>query len=52
MDDKEKEILPDCEPEEAYSPRPRWQVWGARIGLVIFLIFVALQILGIARGGL
>ena len=39
-------------PSEGYTPRPAWQVWGARIGLVIFLIFVALQILQIARGGM
>ena len=24
--------------EEAYVPRPRWQVWGARIALVVFII--------------
>ena len=52
MEDMEKDNLPAQEQEEAYEPRPSWQVWGARIGLVIFLIFVALQILGIARGGL
>ena len=39
-------------PEEGYIPRPAWQVWGARIGLVIFLLFVALQLLQIAGGGL
>ncbi len=38
--------------EEGYSPRPQWQVWGARIGLVIFLIFVAIQLMQIAGGGL
>ena len=44
---------PELEPQqEAYEPRPRWQVWGARIGLVIFLVFVALQLLQIAGGGL
>lgn len=40
------------ETEEGYMPRPGWQVWGARIGLVIFIGFVALQIISIARGGL
>ena len=39
-------------PAEGYTPRPAWQVWGARIGLIIFLIFVVLQILQIARGGM
>ena len=23
--------------EEGYKPRPAWQVWAARIGLVIFI---------------
>lgn len=25
-------------PEEEYVPRPLWQVWGARIALVIFIL--------------
>ena len=40
------------ENQEGYTPRPMWQVWGARFALVLFLIFVAYQILSIARGGL
>ena len=24
--------------EEGYKPRPAWQVWGARIGRVIFIL--------------
>lgn len=40
------------EPQEGYVPRPAWQVWGARIGLVLFLMIVAYQILSIAGGGL
>ena len=39
-------------PEERYVPRPRWQVWAARVGLVLFIIIVIAQILGIAAGGL
>ena len=39
-------------PDEGYTPRPSWQVWCARIGLVLFLLFVAYQILSIAGGGL
>ena len=38
--------------EEGYVPRPAWQVWCARIALVLFLLFVAYQILSIAGGGL
>ena len=37
--------------QEGYVPRPGWQVWGARIGLVVFLLLVAMQVLSIARGG-
>lgn len=40
------------EKEEGYIPRPVWQVWGARIALVVFLIFVVYQLLSVARGGL
>ena len=36
-----EEIRPEDFADE-YIPRPRWQVWGARIGLVFMLIAVAL----------
>ena len=52
--ERERETV-DAAPEvqeEGYVPRPKWQVWGARIGLVLFLLFVAYQILSIAGGGL
>ena len=39
-------------PEEGYVPRPAWQVWAARIGLVLFILFVIYQIMSIATGGL
>lgn len=44
---------PPIVPEETehYVPRPRWQVWCARIGLVLFLIFVVYQLLAVAGGG-
>jgi len=38
--------------QEAYVPRPKWQVWAARVGLVLFLLFVIYQFLTIARGGM
>ena len=38
--------------EEGYVPRPAWQLWMARLGLVIFIGFVILQIVEIYRGGL
>ncbi len=40
-------------PEEAgYTPRPVWQVWMARIGLVFMLLFVIYQLIVVATGGL
>ena len=38
--------------QEVYVPRPSWQVWAARIGLVLFILFVLYQVLVIARGGM
>ena len=42
-------ILPD---PEHYHPRPAYQVWAARLGLVIVIIAVILYYYYIARGGL
>ena len=40
-------------PEEGgYTPRPAWQVWAARIGLVIMIIAIALYYYNIATGGI
>ena len=49
---RENENLEPEQEQEAYVPRPAWQVWGARIGLVIFIGFVILELLTIAGGGL
>ena len=35
------EFNPELE-QEAYVPRPRWQVWGARIALAGVLVALAL----------
>ena len=40
------------EPREGYVPRPAWQVWAARIGLVIMIISVILYYWHIASGGM
>lgn len=48
--ENEEEKLPEQEPE--YTPRPAWQVWCARIGLVLFLILLFMYYRNIARGGL
>ena len=50
MDDfREKEQF---EKEEGYVPRPAWQVWMARAGLVLFILFVIWQLVQIATMGL
>ena len=36
--------------ETHYEPRPAWQLWGARIGLVLFILFVIWQVVQIYRG--
>ena len=38
--------------EQGYVPRPAWQVWMARVGLVFMILFVIYQILTIATGGM
>ena len=40
------------QPKSSYTPRPAWQVWLARIGLVIMIISVALYYWHIASGGM
>ena len=46
-------VNPAAEEETTgYVPRPAWQVWAARVALVIFIGFVILQIWQIAGGGL
>ena len=41
--------VPEEEPKEAYVPRPAWQVWAARIGLVIMIISIILWLNNIAH---
>ena len=36
--EKEFENEQQEQEQERYVPRPRWQVWGARIALVVFII--------------
>ena len=47
--DNQNEQIPS--PQEGYIPRPKWQVWAARIGVVIFIGIVILQVLQIAGAG-
>ena len=36
---------------EGYKPRPKWQIWAARVGLVIFIAFLIVYYLIYFRGG-
>ena len=51
MDEQRNEKQQEQTPESGYTPRPAWQVWAARIGLVVFILFVIYQIMNIAGGG-
>lgn len=42
----------DEQKQEGYMPRPKSEVWLARVGLVLFIAFVIYQIVSIASGGL
>ena len=37
--------------QKGYEPRPAWQVWGARIALVIFILYLIMYYANILRGG-
>ena len=55
MENEEKLIgdQPEVQEEKPkYKARPAWQVWGARIGLVIMIIAIILYYIHIATGGM
>ena len=49
--EEERIDKPEEQEQEVYTERPRWQVNLARIGLVIFILFVIYQIFNLATGG-
>ncbi len=51
MEHEEQETGSPTPETEGYTPRPAWQVWGARIGLVIFILMIIMYYINIARGG-
>ncbi len=56
MENEEKIVneqeMPEVQPApEGYKPRPAWQVWAARLGLVIFIAFLIVYYLIYFRGG-
>ena len=38
--------------QETYQPRPKWQVWGARVCLVVFILVLLMYYMNLMRGGL
>ena len=51
MDELNRDEIPAEEEKPVYTPRPVWQVWAARIGLVIMILAVLLYYWHIASGG-
>ena len=51
MQNDETQSVPQ-EEKKPYQPRPVWQVWAARVGLVIMIISIILYYIHIATGGL
>jgi len=49
----EETPAPEAPAEEAprYVPRPQWQVWAARIGLVLFIMLLIAYYMTMFRGG-
>ena len=48
----EEERVDIPEEEQPYEPRPVWQVWLARIALVLFLALIVMYYVNISRGGI
>lgn len=48
MDQPKETMAPE---QDGYIPRPAWQVWAARAGLVVFIGIVIAQILQLAGAG-
>ena len=46
----DEEIL-EQEPQEKYTPRPKWQVWGAWILLALFIVLLIMYYCNLFRGG-
>ena len=50
--EKEFENEQQEQEQERYVPRPRWQVWGARVILVLFIGLLIAYYISLARGSL
>ena len=53
-ENRPKQEIPEEEVREqpVYTPRPAWQIWAARIGVVVMLIAFVLYCLHIAGIGI
>jgi len=40
------------EEQQGYVPRPMWQVWAARVALVLFILIVIYQFMAMVTGGM
>ncbi len=50
MDEQTNDTLP--QDEQIHTPRPAWQVWGARVLLIVFLALLFMYYVNLMRGGL
>lgn len=48
--DEQQNVTPEEEEKPGYIPRPKWQVWLARICLVLFIALIAMYYINIMRG--
>ena len=48
----EDQILQDEVQQAPYVPRPKWQVWAARVAVVVLVVLIILYYITIARGGM
>ena len=51
--DEQQNLSPEeeiTEPEVGYVPRPMWQVWLARVCLVLFIALIAMYYINLMRG--
>ena len=52
MDNENLEQTEQSQEERGYTPRPAWQVWSARIALVLFIALILMYYVNMMRGGL
>ena len=47
----EQEYPEQSEQQQSPIPRPRWQVWLARVALIVFVAFLIMYYVNILRSG-